>query len=162
MRRGLAAISNPTVNSYKRLNAPRTVSGATWSPNTVSYGGNNRTHMVRIPDAGRIELRLADGAANPYLLMAAILAAGTDGMEKSTDPGKRLDIDIYSEPHKARGVRKLPLNLLDALRALKKDRVLCDIMGSEFADAYLKLRFDDWNSYAHHLTEWERVHTLDC
>ena len=159
---GLAAMTNPTVNSYKRLNAPRTVSGATWSPNTASYGGNNRTHMVRIPDAGRIELRLADGAANPYLLMAAILAAGSDGMAKSTDPGKRLDIDMYSEPHRARGVRKLPLNLLDALRALKRDKVLCDIMGPEFTDAYLKLKLDDWNSYARHLTEWERTHTLDC
>ena len=159
---GLAAMTNPTVNSYKRLNAPRTVSGTTWSPNTASYGGNNRTHMVRIPDAGRIELRLADGAANPYLLMAAVLAAGSDGMAKSTDPGKRIDIDMYSEPHRARGVRKLPLNLLDALRALKKDKVLCDIMGPEFTDAYLKLKLDDWNSYARHLTEWERTHTLDC
>ena len=59
----LTAITNPTVNSYKRINAPRTTSGATWSPNTVTYGGNNRTHMIRIPDAGRFELRLADGAA---------------------------------------------------------------------------------------------------
>ncbi len=159
---GLAAITNPTVNSYKRLNAPRTVSGATWSPNTASYGGNNRTHMVRIPDAGRIELRLADGAANPYLLMASIMAAGYDGIENMTDPGKRLDIDMYSEPHKARGVRKLPLNLLDALRALKRDRTLCNAMGSEFTNAYLKLKMDDWNSYARHLTEWEREHTLDC
>ena len=64
----LAALTNPTVNSYKRINAPRTTSGATWAPNTISYTGNNRTHMIRIPDAGRFELRLADGAANPYLL----------------------------------------------------------------------------------------------
>ena len=77
----LCAITNPTVNSYKRINAPRTASGATWSPNTVSYGGNNRTHMVRIPDSGRFELRLADGAANPYLYPAAVLAAGMDGIE---------------------------------------------------------------------------------
>ena len=60
----LAAITNPTVNSYKRINAPRTLSGATWSPNTITYTGNNRTHMIRIPDAGRFELRLADGSAN--------------------------------------------------------------------------------------------------
>ena len=69
--RRCAAITNPTVNSYKRINAPRTLSGATWSPNTVTYTGNNRTHMIRIPDAGRFEFRLADGAANPYLLQAA-------------------------------------------------------------------------------------------
>ena len=61
----LCSIFNPTVNSYKRINAPVTQSGATWSPNTVSYGGNNRTHMVRVPDPGRFELRLMDGAANP-------------------------------------------------------------------------------------------------
>ncbi|MEM6421519.1 MAG: type III glutamate--ammonia ligase, partial [Pseudomonadota bacterium] len=92
----LSAISNPTVNSYKRLNAPRTASGATWSPNTATYGGNNRTHMVRIPDAGRFELRLADGATNPYLYPAAILAAGMDGIDRSLDPGQRLDIDMYA------------------------------------------------------------------
>ena len=75
----LAAITNPTVNSYKRINAPPTTSGATWSPNTITYAGNNRTHMIRIPDAGRFELRLADGATNPYLLQAALLARGWTG-----------------------------------------------------------------------------------
>ena len=64
----LGAFTNPTVNSYRRINAPRTLSGATWSPNTVTYTGNNRTHMIRIPEAGRFEFRLADGSANPYLL----------------------------------------------------------------------------------------------
>ena len=66
-----------TVNSYKRINAPRTVSGATWAPNSVTWTGNNRTHMVRVPGPGRFELRLPDGAANPYLLQAAIVAAVT-------------------------------------------------------------------------------------
>ena len=78
---GMAAITNPTVNSYKRINAPRTLSGATWSPNTVTWTGNNRTHMVRVPGKGRFELRLPDGAANPYLLQAVILAAGLDGID---------------------------------------------------------------------------------
>jgi glutamine synthetase len=90
----MAALCNPTVNSYKRINAPRTTSGATWSPNSVTYTGNNRTHMIRIPEAGRFEFRLADGAANPYLLQAALLAAGLDGIENSRDPGQRLDINI--------------------------------------------------------------------
>ena len=123
-RRRLCAITNPTVNSYKRINAPRTLSGATWSPNTVTYTGNNRTHMIRIPDAGRFELRLADGAANPYLLQAAVLAAGLDGMRNKRDPGKRLDINMYTEGHKVKGAKKLPLNLLDALRALENSAVL--------------------------------------
>ena len=114
----LAAITNPTVNSYKRINAPRTISGATWSPNTVTYTGNNRTHMIRIPEAGRFELRLADGAANPYLLQAALLAAGLDGIENKRDPGKRLDIDMYADGHTVKDAKRLPLNLLDALRAL--------------------------------------------
>src|SRR5690606_23066244 len=77
----LCAIFNPVINSYKRINAPRTSSGATWSPNAVTYSGNNRTHMIRVPEAGRFELRLMDGAANPYLMQAAILAAGLDGID---------------------------------------------------------------------------------
>src|SRR5690606_1849238 len=72
----LPALLNPTVNSYKRLNAPSTSSGATWPPNAISYAGNNRTHMVRIPASDRIEVRLADGAVNPYLLQAALLGSG--------------------------------------------------------------------------------------
>jgi glutamate---methylamine ligase len=91
----LAAICNPTVNSYKRINAPRTSSGATWAPNTVTWTGNNRTHMVRVPGPGRFELRLPDGAANPYLLQAVIIAAGLDGVRTKADPGKRYDIDMY-------------------------------------------------------------------
>ena len=113
----LAAITNPMVNSYKRINAPVTLSGATWSPNTITYTGNNRTHMIRIPEAGRFELRLPDGAANPYLLQAAILAAGLDGIAEKREPGKRLDINMYTDGHTVKGAKKLPLNLLDALRA---------------------------------------------
>ena len=158
----LAALTNPTVNSYKRINAPQTKSGATWSPNAISYGGNNRTHMIRIPDPGRIELRLADGSANPYLLMAGILAAGRLGIAKKKSPGKRLDIDAYAEPEKLAKLGKLPLNLLDALRALEADKALGASLGEEFVGSYLKLRTDDWNSYARHLTDWERDHTLDC
>jgi glutamine synthetase len=84
----LTALLNPTVNSFKRINAAPTLSGATWSPNTITWGGNNRTHMIRIPEPGRFELRLADGAANPYLLQAGILAAGLDGIAQNRDPGR--------------------------------------------------------------------------
>ena len=157
----LCALTNPTVNSYKRINAPVTMSGATWSPNAVTYGGNNRTHMIRIPDAGRFELRLADGAANPYLLQAGLLAAGLDGIAQRRDPGKRLDLNMYTEGHTVAGVRRLPLNLLDALRAFEGSAVLRDALGAAFADAYLKLRRQDWDAYARHLTQWERDTTLD-
>lgn len=157
----LAAITNPTVNSYKRINAPRTMSGATWAPNTVTWTGNNRTHMVRVPGPGRFELRLADGAANPYLLQAVIIAAGLDGYHSKADPGKRYDIDMYKDGHKVRGAPRLPLNLLDALRELDKDKSLKAALGSDFADAYIKLKTDEWNSFTSHFSNWEREHTLD-
>jgi glutamine synthetase len=159
---GLCAITNPMVNSYKRINAPVTLSGATWSPNTVTYAGNNRTHMIRIPEAGRFEFRLADGAANPYLLQAAILAAGLDGIKHKRDPGKRLDINMYTEGYKAGDAKKLPLNLLDALRALERSTVLNEALGAAVVNSYVKLKHDEWNAYSRHLTEWERQTTLDC
>ena len=157
----LAALLAPTVNSYKRLNAPRTISGATWSPNSISYTGNNRTHMVRIPEGDRLELRLADGAVNPYLLPAAALAAGLDGMSNARDPGKRLDINMYTEGHLAPDVGRLPLNLLDALRELERSDVLKAAMPG-LVPAYLKLKMREWNSYTSHLSDWERTATLDC
>jgi len=157
----LAAITNPTVNSYKRINAPRTVSGATWAPNSVTWTGNNRTHMVRVPAPGRFELRLADGATNPYLLQAVIIAAGLSGVRSKADPGKRYDIDMYAKGHTVRGAAKLPLNMLDALRAYDKDKVLKDAMGKEFSDAYLKLKMEEWNSFVSHFSVWEKENTLD-
>jgi glutamine synthetase type III len=158
----LAAITNPTVNSYKRINAPRTSSGATWSPNTVTYAGNNRTHMIRIPEPGRFELRLADGAVNPYLLQAGLLAAGLDGIRNKRNPGKRLDIDMYANGHMVKEAKRLPLNLLDALRAFETSPVLRHGLGEAVVDSYAKLRHAEWNDYARHLTDWERQTTLDC
>jgi glutamine synthetase type III len=158
----LCAIANPVVNSYKRINAPPTLSGATWAPNSVTYAGNNRTQMIRSPDAGRCEWRLADGAANPYLLQAAVLAAGLDGMRNARDPGKRLNINMYTEGEKAASAKKLPLNLLDALRALEQSSVLKSAFGEETLASYIKLKHEDWNAYSRHLTEWERQTTLDC
>ena len=154
-------MTNPTVNSYKRINAPVTSSGATWSPNAVSWSGNNRTHMVRIPEGGRFELRLADGAANPYLLPAVVLAAGLDGIRNGRDPGKRLDLNMYTDGHRARGVKRLPLNLLDALRIFEKSAVPGAALGSEFVAAYTKIKGAEWTDYTRQLTEWERRTTLD-
>ncbi len=157
----LAAITNPTVNSYKRINAPRTMSGATWAPNTVTWTGNNRTHMVRVPGPGRFELRLPDGAVNPYLLQAVIIAAGLSGVRSKADPGKRHDIDMYAEGHKVRGAPKLPLNMLDALREYDKDKGLKSAMGDEFSAAYLKMKQEEWNSFVSHFSRWEKENTLD-
>ncbi len=157
----LAAITNPTVNSYKRINAPRTMSGATWAPNTVTWTSNNRTHMVRVPGPGRFELRLPDGAANPYLLQAVIIAAGLDGVNTNSDPGKRYDIDMYAEGHKVRGAPRLPLNLLDALREFNKNKGLKSMLGDEFSAAYLKLKHQEWDAFAAHFSTWEKENTLD-
>jgi glutamine synthetase len=157
----LAAITNPTVNSYKRINAPRTNSGATWSPNSVTWTGNNRTHMVRVPGPGRFELRLPDGAVNPYLLQAVILAAGLDGIDNNCHPGKRYDIDMYQDGHTITDAPKLPLNLLDAIRAFDKDESLKQALGTEFSSAYIKLKNREWNQFATHFTQWERDNTLD-
>ncbi len=157
----MAAITNPTVNSYKRINAPATTSGSTWAPNSVTWGANNRTHMVRVPDPGRFEFRQADGAANPYLLQAVHLAAGLEGIRSKRDPGKRLDIDMYKDGD---GVEcgTLPLYLLDALRAFGDSEPLRAALGEEFSAAYLRLKQLEWDDYSRHLTDWERLHTLDC
>ena len=157
----LCAITNPSVNSYKRINAPVTSSGATWSPNTITYTGNNRTHMVRIPDPGRFEFRLADGAANPYLLQAAYLVTGMQGIKDKADPGKRQDINMYTEGHKAKG-KKLPLYLLDAIRAFDNDKPLKALMGEEFSAAFVTMKMREWDDYARSLTDHERAVTLDC
>ena len=135
----MCAITNPTVNSYKRINAPRTISGATWSPSSITYGGNNRTHMVRIPDDQRLELRLADGAANPYLLQAAVLAAGLDGIERKLDPGPRSDTNTYTDPPQPGSARPLPSSLEEALTAFGQDQLLRQALGESFSQAYASL-----------------------
>ncbi len=158
----MAAMYIPTVNSYKRIDAAVTSSGATWSPNAITYSGNNRTHMVRIPDPGRFEIRLMDGATNPYLLQAAVVAAGLDGVANNRDPGKRVDLNMYTEQHKLKNVRKLPANLLDAIRLLDASKVARSAFGDEFIDSYVKLKHEEWQRFMREVTPWERSHTLDC
>jgi glutamine synthetase type III len=158
----LCAITYPTVNSFKRINGAPTLSGSTWSPNTISYSGNNRTHMIRIPDVDRFELRLADGATNPYLLQAGVIAAGLDGISFLRDPGPRLDNNMYTDPLPASEVRRLPLNLLDALRALRASDTLRASLGTAFVDAYTKLKEREWHEHHAEISAWERRATLDC
>jgi len=158
----MAAVFNPTVNSYKRINGSVTTSGATWSPSSITWAGNNRTHMVRVPGAGRFELRLMDGATNPYLLQAGILLLGLDGLNNKRDPGKRLDINMYTEGHKAGKVKKLPLNLLDAIRDFDKSKIIRAGFGDDLVNSYVKLKNQDWGTFNKHLSSWERETTLDC
>jgi len=158
----MAAMFIPSVNSYKRIDAAVTSSGATWSPNAITYSGNNRTHMIRIPDAGRFEIRLMDGATNPYLLQAAVVAAGLDGVTNKRDPGKRVDLNMYTEQHKLKKLRKLPANLLDAIRLLDNSKVARSAFGDEFIDSYVKLKNEEWQRFMREISPWERNHTLDC
>lgn len=158
--RSICALSNPTVNSYKRLNATTTHSGATWSPRHITYGGNNRTLLIRVPDSGRFEFRLPDGAANPYLMAAALIAAGLDGIQNKRHPGVRSD--DHSVEHSMEKPLALPANLLDALRELENSPILQEYLGKEFIAAYLKLKYQEWDHYTGHLSHWEVKHTIDC
>lgn len=157
----LSCLTNPTVNSYRRLAAPPTSSGATWSPGGISYSGNNRTHMVRIPDDQRLELRLPDGAAHPYLLQAAILAAGLDGIERQLHPGPRHDNDNYAAPLSADACGRLPNSLGEALDAFAADTALRQALGEDFCRAYERLRRRQWNEHRAEVTPWERRTGLD-
>ncbi len=166
----LAAFFNPTINSYRRINAPPTKSGASWSPSSISYSGNNRTHMIRIPDPGRFELRLMDGAANPYLLQAGVIASGLYGMENKLDPGQALNCNMYTDYKNYPDLSKLPEDLEDALDKLKENKILKETFGEEVINSYLKLKkqeIDEFNKdevfdKRKDITEWERKNTLDC
>ena len=161
--RALVAVNAPLVNSYKRLvrGAPR--SGATWAPVYVTYGGANRTQMIRIPDGGRIENRSVDGAANPYLACAAMLAAGLDGIANEIDPGKRNDDNLYEVPEeelRARDIHFLPSTLKDACDWLEGDEVVREALGTEYADYYIACKRAEWNEYHTTVTPWERERYL--
>jgi len=158
----LCAITNPSLNSYRRLAAPPTTSGATWSPGGISYSANNRTHMLRLPDDQRIELRLPDGSAHPYLLQAALLAAGLDGIERQLDPGPRHDNDNYAAPLRPDQCPRLPADLGEALDAFATDGHLRAGLGEEFCQAYETLRRRQWNRERGPIGEAERRSCLDC
>ena len=166
----LSAFFNPTINSYRRINAPPTKSGASWSPSSISYTGNNRTHMIRIPDAGRFELRLMDGSANPYLLQASVLAAGLYGLINKIDPGEPLTCNMYTDYEKYPNLPKLPNELQDSLELLKNNNEMSEAFGEETINSYIKLRnseikeFDSKEKFdkSKPVTKWERQNTLDC
>jgi len=103
-----------------------------------------------------------DGAANPYLMQAGVLAAGLEGIAGKSDPGQRVDLDMYVDGHKVKGAKKLPLNLLDALRNLEKDKALRAALGDELVGSYVKLKMQEWDDYCSRISDWERDNTLDC
>ena len=156
------AVTAPTVNSYKRLVVGAPTSGATWAPAFVSYGYNNRTQMLRIPDAGRIEDRTVDGSCNPYLAATAMLAAGLDGIERGLDPGEPNSANLYemSDAERAEhGIELLPANLLDAVRELEKNDVLRAAFGKtrdgDYVDYFAKVKRREWQAAHEQITQWE-------
>ena len=166
----LSAFFNPTINIYRRINAPPTTSGATWSPSSISYSGNNRTHMIRIPDPGRFELRLMDGSANPYLLQAGIIAAGLFGMNNKSNPGEPLTCNMYTDFKNYPNLAKLPNDLEDSLSKLDNNIHLKEAFSEEVINSYIKLKnqeIDEFNKEEvfdkkKDITDWEKNNTLDC
>lgn len=152
----LCALSAPTVNSYKRLTVGTSLSGATYAPAYISWGGNNRSSMVRVP-YGRIEYRLADGGCNPYLVIAAVIAAGLDGIDRDLDPGVPRNVNHYGQSQEEldeMGVEILPQNLDLALNELEKNPLFRDQMGPVI-DEFIKLKRMEWIEYMKQVSKWE-------
>ncbi len=155
-------LTAPTVSSYKRLVTGAPTSGSTWAPAYVTYGYNNRTMMLRIPDAGRIEDRTVDGSCNPYLAATAVLAAGLDGIERGLDPGDPVSRNMYETSEAERremGIETLPANLLDATRELEADGVMRAALGSvgdeDYIDYFIRCKRREWRAAHDQITPWE-------
>jgi glutamine synthetase len=153
----LTALMAPSVNSYKRLVVGRALSGATWAPAFISYGDNNRTSMVRVPQ-GRLELRLGDGACNPYLAAAAVIAAGLDGVDRELEPGEPQNFNFYDfSPTELaeKGIETLPQSLHEAIDALCRDTLFAEQLGQAFIDEFIGLKNMEWVEYSRHVSDWE-------
>jgi glutamine synthetase len=153
----LCALAAPTVNSYKRLVVSESLSGTSWAPAYVAHGPNNRTAMVRtLP--GRFEWRVPDAAANPYLATAALIAAGLDGIARELDPGAACTDDLFALPLAAireRGIALLPQSLDAAVDALEASTLMRQTLGDTLHREFVRLKRDEWLSYARHVSAWE-------
>jgi glutamine synthetase len=155
--RAFCAVAAPTVNSYKRLVVGRALSGATWAPAYIAYGDNNRTACVRVP-YGRLEIRLPDSGSNPYLVSAALIAAGLDGIDRKLDPGPPQNINLYElspEALTAKSIKLLPQSLQEAVDALEEDTVIRNGLGPELAREFIRLKRMEWTEYSRHVSDWE-------
>ena len=159
---GLTAVACPTVNSYKRVSAGAPLSGAAWAPGFVTYGGNNRTQMIRVPASGRIEVRVVDGLANPYLALTALLAAGIDGIDRNLEPGEPNRENLFDMEVSAvreRGITQLPATLAEAAAALAADGVLREafgkVPGGEYVDYYATVKRAEFAEYHAEVSPWE-------
>lgn len=160
--RASVAVTCPTVNSYKRMGVGAPASGATWAPAYATYGGNNRTQMLRIPDGGRVEHRGCDGSANPYLALTVMLAAGLDGVDRELDPGEPNRDNLYTltkEQAAERGLVTMPPTLLHATEALVDDHVLREALGKgaggDYIDYFADVKRREFLDYHSVVSEWE-------
>lgn len=155
----IAAVAAPIVNSYKRLVKSGSMTGFTWAPVYVSYGGNNRTHMLRIPRTSpRIECRAVDSSCNAYLAAAMFLAAGLEGIAGELDPGDPIEANMYElgdRDLQAMGIRVLPRTLLEAVEALDRDPLAEQVLGAELKRAFVDLKQREWWDYHNNVSEWE-------
>jgi len=165
----LTAVTCPTVNSYKRLASAPPNSGAAWSPAYATYGGNDRTHMLRVPDAGRVEDRCIDGSANPYLTLSGLIACGLDGMERGLDPGDPCDLNLLQTGEAeavALGLRALPMTLWHALEHLEGDDVLRAGLGKtpdgDYVDYFVSIKRDEVRAAHALVTPWELERYLEA
>ena len=159
--RALCAITSPTVNCYKRLKLGAGLtsgrSGFTWTPAFISYGDNNRTQMIRTAGPGHFEDRTVSGGANPYLALAAYVAAGIDGIENKIDPGEPNLGNMYERSLTEvieSGIQILPQSLWESVNELKTDEVIKSALGP-IADEFIDLKIKEWETYDGQVTQWE-------
>ena len=153
----LTALAAPTVNSYKRLTVGESLSGTTWAPAYVAHGPNNRTALVRTLH-GRFEWRAPDASANPYLMLAGMIAAGLDGIERQLDPGADCEDDLFDlslAQISERGIASLPQTLAEAVDALEADATVCGALGDTLAREFIALKRDEHTAYSRHVGDWE-------
>ncbi len=153
----LTALAAPTVNSYKRLTVGHSLSGTTWAPAYVAHGPNNRTALVRTLH-GRFEWRAPDASANPYLILAGMIAAGLDGIERELDPGPDCADDLFElTPSQIteRGIGLLPQHLAEAVDALEADATVCGALGDTLAREFIALKRAEHTEYSRHVSDWE-------
>ncbi len=155
--KGMAAVTNPLVNSYKRL-----VPGYE-APCYLAWSASNRSALIRIPaargQATRVELRCPDPACNPYLSLAVCLAAGLDGIEKGMTPPEEVTENIFAmspAERQAKGIEALPGSLEEALIAMKKDTLVMDTLGQHVSSQYIAGKEAEWDEYRTRVSSWER------
>jgi glutamine synthetase len=153
----LTALASPTVNSYKRLTVGESLSGTTWAPAYIAHGPNNRTALVRTLH-GRFEWRAPDSSANPYLVLAGLIAAGLDGIERELEPGPACEDDLFAlslAQIAERGIGLLPQHLGEAVDALEADATVCGALGDTLAREFVALKRREHVEYSRHVSDWE-------